>query len=126
MNSGKKYLYSLLSLLCIAGWVVLVFAIFYSETSERWVMAIPLTYAITIAAGVIGSSILILVRTIRRRRLKYTFIYNLLGTLNLLAGFIGLAWSTSRIEQPMYIIAASFALGLYIYYDIYFKKNIPA
>jgi hypothetical protein len=89
-------------------------------------MAIPITYSITIAVGIIGGSILILVRAIRKKRLKYSFIYNLFGTLNIIVGSIGLVWSTSRIERPLYLISACFAVGLFIYNDIYFKKNILA
>lgn len=91
--------------------------------SDPW-MTIAITYAITIAVGIIGGSILILVRAIRKRRLRYSFIYNLFGTLNIMVGSIGLAWSTSRIERPIYILSASFAVGLFIYNDIYSKKDI--
>lgn len=124
MHPGKKYLYSFLSLLCVVGWITLLVSVLYTNEHYRWVATLLIAHGLTVATGIIGGSILILVRAIRIKRLKYSFIYNLCGTLNIMVGSIGLLYMAYRNERPSYLIAGSFAVGLYIYHDIYFRKTI--
>jgi hypothetical protein len=122
LHPTKKYLYSFLSLLCIIAWGILVFIVFYADNDNLWVATIPIAYLLTIAAGIVGGSIIILIRSVRKRRLKYSFIYNFYGTLNIIIGTIGLVYTTPANGRTAYHIGACFAVGLYIYNDIYFKK----
>lgn len=123
MHPGKKYLYSFLSLLCVVGWFTLLVSFVYLDKGNGLTTAIPIAHAPDLATGIVGGSILILVRVIRIKRLKYSFIYYLTGTFNIIVGAIGLFWSAYHNERPSYIIAGSFAVGLYIYHDIYFRKT---
>jgi hypothetical protein len=124
IHPGKKYLYSFLSLLCVVGWIVLLVSVLYISENDRWMTNLPTAHALTVAEGIVGGSILILMRVISTKRLKYSFIYNLCGTLNIMVGSIGLLYASYRNERPSYLIAGSFAIGLYIYHDIYFRKTI--
>jgi hypothetical protein len=88
IHSGKKYLYSFLSLLCVVGWIVLLVSVLYISENDRWMTNLPIAHALTVAEGIVGGSILILMRVISTKRLKYSFIYNLCGTLNIMVGSI--------------------------------------
>lgn len=124
IHPGKKYLYSFLSLLCVVGWFALLLFFVYLDKGNGWMTTIPIAHTPDVATGIVGGSILILVRVIRLKRLKYNFIYNLAGTFNIIVGSIGLLWSAYHNERPSYLIAGSFVVGLYIYHDIYSRKTI--
>lgn len=86
-------------------------------------MVIPVILSVTIAIGVVGGGILLFIRMIRNKKLKNSFIYNLSGTLTIISGFSGLASSTGKTDAPLYLASASFAVGLFIYNDIYFRDR---
>ncbi len=88
MPARKEYRDSLLSILCVISWIVIIFRIFKFMDKDT---DLTLTYFFTIGIGVIGGIILIFIRLLKRRNLKYHFIYNLFGTFNILVGYLGLA-----------------------------------
>ncbi|WP_315823312.1 hypothetical protein [Paraflavitalea speifideaquila] len=57
----------------------------------------------------------------KERRYRYSFIYNFAGTINLLIGSMGLIYEATGTKA--YVMSACFAVGIYIYYDIYWAKN---
>src|SRR5258707_786150 len=97
MNTTKKYRDSLLSMLCVVSWFVLVFRIFKSAKSDQVIADFILTYLITTGVGIIGGIVLIFVVILKRRKLKYSFAYNLFGTFNIIIGLLGLALFASGI-----------------------------
>lgn len=122
MTARKKYRDSLLSILCVISWFVMVFRIFKSRNDDRLAIDLALTYLMTIGVGVIGGIILIFVRLLKKRNLKYHFIYNLFGTFNIIIGFLGLALFALGINPAPYTVTACFGVGLVIYKDIYRRE----
>ena len=115
----------MLSMLCVVSWFVLVFRIFKSDKSDRFVADFILTYLITTSVGVVGGIVLIFVAMLKRRKLKYSFIYNLFGTFNIIIGLLGLAIFASGIRPSPYIVSACLGIGVVIYNDIYSRKAMP-
>jgi hypothetical protein len=89
--------------------------------NDHWINTIIGLYQECFTLVILGGIGLILYRTVKSRKLRYSFIYNFAGTINLLIGSIMLiARSTFNTN---YVASACFATGLYIYYDIYWAKN---
>ena len=125
MNSVKKYRDSLLSILCVISWFVIVYRIFNAAQGDRVVADLILTYLINTSVGIVGGIVLIFIGRLRRRNLKYHFIYNLFGTFNIIIGLAGLVLSVSGLTPTPYIVSACLCIGLVMYIDIYRKKRWP-
>jgi hypothetical protein len=123
MNNVKAYRDSLLSTLCIISWFVIVFRIFKSVKDESAVRGFILICLITIAIGIIGEIVLILLGTLKKRKLKFNFVYNLFGTLNIIVGFLGMMLPTVQGRPSPYIITASVVIGVVMYKTIYTKNR---
>jgi hypothetical protein len=124
VNTVKKYRDSLLSMLCVISWFVIVFRIFNSARGESVVADFVLTYLINTGVGIVGGIVLIFVAMLKRRKLKYSFIYNLFGTFNIIIGLAGLVLFPSGINPSPYIVSACLCIGVVIYKDIYRRKAI--
>jgi hypothetical protein len=125
MNITKKYRDSLLSILCVVSWFVLVFRIFRSAKGDRAVADFILTYLITTGVGVVGGIVLIFLSRLKRRKLKYSFTYNLFGTFNIVIGLLGLALFASGIAPSPYIVSACLGIGVVMYNDVYCGREMP-
>jgi len=120
MKSNKKYENLLLSVLCIIFFLTVIISVLYQVNDQSQFQTLSIIYIVTILVSVTGGIFIILYRTLKRRELRYSFIYNLFGTVNLVIGFIGLV---NMPGDSSYIIPACFAVGLLIYNDIYWRKN---
>ena len=109
-------------MLCVISLFVLVFQIFKFAKGDRVVADFILTYLITTSVGIVGGIVLIFVGLLKRRNLKYSFIYNLFGTFNIVIGLIGLALFASGITPSPYIVSACLGIGVLIYKDIYCRN----
>jgi hypothetical protein len=119
MHVNKKYKDSLLSVLCVISWLVFVIRIFKSVEGDRVFIDLTLTYLITTGVGIVGGISLIFIRILKKRKLKYSFVYNLFGTFNIIVGFPGLAIFSFGVNPSPYIITACLGVGLIMYKDIY-------
>jgi hypothetical protein len=119
MNKIKLYRDSLLSILCITSWVVIIFRIFTAAGDENLITKFVWTWIITISIGIIGGMALHLYGVLKRRTLKYSFAYNLFGTLNIIAGCLGMTLPAVLGRPTSYIIAASLAVGIVMCKNIY-------
>jgi hypothetical protein len=122
MNTAKKYRDSLLSILCVVSWFVLVFRILKSAQGDSVVTDFIVTYFVTTGVGIVGGIILLFLGIVRKGKVKYSFVYNLLGTLNLIIGLLGLAQFSSGVNPSPYIATACFGVGVVMYKDIYYRK----
>ena len=119
MNNRKAYRDSLLATLCIISWFVIVFRIFKSVKDESAVIEFISLCLVTITIGIVGGILLLLPGTLKKRKLKFSFVYNLFATLNIIAGFTGMMLPTTQGRSSPYIIAASLAIGVVMYKTIY-------
>ncbi len=119
MNNRKAYRDSLLATLCIISWFVIVFRIFKSVKDESAVIGFIPVCLVTIAIGIVGGILLLLLATLKKRRLKFSFVYNLFATLNIIAGFPGMMLPTTQGQPSPYIVTASLAIGVVMYKTIY-------
>lgn len=124
MNPNLRYAYTILSLLFIFSWGYFIFETFIGAP-RHWFIFGPAILYLTIIAGFVGAIVLILLRTLRYRRLQYNFFYNFCGTLNLLVGSVLLINPSQFFQGNQSFAPAYFSLGLYIYHDIFYKKRIP-
>src|SRR5688500_15326786 len=104
MNNRKAYRDSLLAALCIFSWFVIVFRIFKTVKDESAVTGFILTCLVTIAIGIVGGILLLLLGTLKKRKLKFSFVYNLFGTLNIITGFLGMMLPTVQGRPSPYIV----------------------
>jgi len=120
----KKYRDSLLSILCVISWFVIVYRIFNAVQADRVLDDLILTYLINTSVGIVGGIVLIFVGRLKRRKMKYSFMYNLFGTFNLVIGLIGMVFFTSGSGPSPYIVSACLCIGVIMYRDIYYRKEI--
>jgi membrane protease YdiL (CAAX protease family) len=126
MNNRKAYRDSLLAALCIISWFVIVFRIFKSVKDESAVRGFILVCLGTIAIGIVGGILLLLLGILKKRKLKFSFVYNLFGTLNIIAGFLGMMLPTVQGRPSPYLVTASLAIGVVMYRTIYIRdRRIP-
>lgn len=125
MTKVKKYKDSLLSVLCIVSWFVIVVRIFKTATDESAITAFVMTVMITITVGVVGGILLILADILKKGKLRFSFFYNLLGTLDILIGCFGMMLPQREGRPTPYIISASLCVGLVMYSAIYSRNKVP-
>lgn len=53
------------------------------------------------------------------QKLKYTFVYNFLGTLNMMVGIFGMLYSQDPGRPTPYLVTASLTIGIVMYKTIY-------
>lgn len=123
MNNSNAYRNSLLSALCIISWFVIVFRIFKSVKDESSVREFVLTCLITIGIGIVGGIVLLFLFTLKKRKLRYSFVYNLFGTLNVMVGFTGMMLPSIQGQPSPYVITGSLAVGLLMYKTIYAENR---
>lgn len=121
MNNIKSIRDSLLSALCIISWTVIVFRIFNTVIDEGSIIKLVGTWMITISTGVVGGVALHFYCMLRKRSIRHSFVYNLFATLNIIAGSIGMTLPLIPGLPTPYLIAASFAVGIVMYKNIYHK-----
>ena len=119
MNNRKAYRDSLLAVLCIVSWFVIVFRIFKTATDESAVRGFILACLVTIAIGIVGGIVLLLLGTLKKRKLKFSFVYNLFGTLNIITGFLGMMLPIVQGRPSPYIVTASLTIGVLMHKTIY-------
>lgn len=124
MNKTRSYRDSLLSALCVISWFVMVFRIFNSMTGDSAARALMLTLLVSIATGIIGGIVLLFFGLLKKRNLKYSFVYNLFGTLNILAGSLGMMLPVVLDRPAPYIITASLVIGILMYQTIYRRRKL--
>jgi len=119
MGKRKSYRDSLLATLCITSWFIIVFRIFQSANDEPAIEILILVCLVTIAIGIVGGIVLLLLGTLRKRKLRFSFVYNLFGTLNIIVGFLGMMLPAVQGRPSPYIVTASLAVGIVMYKTIY-------
>lgn len=80
---------------------------------------ITLTYFINTGIGIVGGIVLIFLALLKKRKLRYSFVYNLFGTFNIITGLIGLALHGNTADPSPYIISACITVGVIMYCSIY-------
>src|SRR5262245_8213896 len=115
MNFTKSYIDSLVSALCIIIMGVITFKTLYSGEMDNVVEKFVWTWLIIISTGIVGGIVLHFVAVLKNRKLKYSFAYNFLGTLNIMVG--GLFMFFPIGPGPM--AASSLIVGIIIYKNIY-------
>jgi hypothetical protein len=124
MNANRRYIHSLLSILFVFGWFVMLFYFFDSQKTDWNVTALLISYLATILAGILGGVTFMLLSILKRGKIRDSFVYNLLGTLNIITGFLGMIFSKAEVNRQGYIASASLALGIVIYTDIYRRRIV--
>lgn len=97
----------------------MVFRIFNSATDDAAASGFFITLLATIAIGINGGIVFLLLGILKKRKLKYSFVYNFFATLNIMIGFAGLLLPTVEGRPSPYIVTASLAIGVVMYKTIY-------
>jgi hypothetical protein len=127
MHQSTKYKHSLISFLVLSVFtalaVIVLFPIGDSSFSESIKLFMLYLFIIILAlAWGIG---LVVSRTTDNPRVKSTFRYNFLGTLNLYIGISGLILATIKdFTGALLPIVLNLLLGILIYNDIYSKEEV--
>ena len=124
MPHYKRYLDSFAAALIVVILTVLCFLCFYPSNSHlSKFIGVLIAYAFFLAFSIITAIIIILKKSSKGSKLKYDFLYNFVGTLNIIVGFTGLVLATFDIDTNLIGVIVSCILGLIIYHDIYFLKS---
>src|SRR6187401_1726910 len=90
MSNSKAYWQSFLSALMVIGWFIFVFRMATFDNDNSALERFILTIQITVVLGIICGIAMLLAGITKVRRLKFSFAYNLLGTLNIMVGIFGM------------------------------------
>ena len=119
MRSRNKYRDSLLSAFCVISWFIIVFRIFKEGMSDSYFIGFLITCVVTMLVGVIGGVIFLFVGALKKRNLRFSFIYNLFATLNIMVGSLGMMLPVFDGRPTPYIVSASLTVGIAMYITIY-------
>jgi len=128
MTLRKRHRNTITSLLIIVVFTAIVFGVMGQYRQQEIFYNI---FMITIGAWIFfvgfGAGIIaVLVRFfVKSYNIRPTFIYNFIGTIILSTGILGLTLAAFNLFDMIatIIIVLSFIPGLFIFWDIYFKKQ---
>ena len=123
MHAKRKY-YTAFSLLIVSFWGYFIVQIL---TNSHWQMDLETGQTVitqTLLLAIVGGIYLIFRNISKRNQLRFSFLYNLFGTLNLVIGSLGVILLRGDSEPSKPVFTASLALGVIIYRNIYFSKKV--
>jgi hypothetical protein len=125
MNKAKSVRNSLLSILCVASWLIISGRILKSLPSGNndLVSQFIGAWLITVLIAITGGVVLLFYGLLIKQSLKYSFTYNLFATSNTAVGIFGMILHLSTDRPTPYLVAASFALGIIMYKNIFATRK---
>lgn len=124
MTLNNKH--SLFSILIITLWILFVFMYAYpSHNAPTDTFGLIIMCILTLFFALITGTIAIILRPVKNKKPSSNFIYNFIGTLNIIWGVLGISlaiFDTMKVQWIL-LFVLSLIIGVFIISDIYSKKN---